>query len=55
VAGSCEYGDEPSGIGAMELVIALIEFLLCTELQLDFINVPQKCSTTQKIQDSLTL
>jgi hypothetical protein len=27
VAGSCEYGDEPSGSGATELVIFFIIFL----------------------------
>jgi hypothetical protein len=27
VAGSCEYGDEPSGSGAMELVIRALLYL----------------------------
>jgi hypothetical protein len=29
VAGSCEYGDEPSGSGATELVRLLRRFIIC--------------------------
>jgi hypothetical protein len=54
VAGSCEYGDKPSGSGATELVVCLILVHRSVILEeLKHVQVIQKCSTFLEPEISL--